>query len=203
VDLASNWSIWSGLSMMQESALMSRSVDIIVTGSEMGTSEDFERRHLLSEPYMLAVPKGRDLPVGSMQALAGSLPFIRFSARSLIGQQIELYLRRLKVDVPNRLEFDTSDAVAAMVGAGMGWAMMTPLCMLQAIPHIDNIELHPLPGPKSRRHLTMIYRTSELGPLPDKIYESAVAILRDTCFPQITARAPWIDPLLTIGEGPD
>ena len=54
------------------------------------------------------------------------LDLVRFSTRSFFGRRVEQHLRRVRVEPPRRLEFDTADAVMAMVGAGVGWAVATP-----------------------------------------------------------------------------
>ena len=46
-----------------------------------------------------------------------ALPLVRFSARSKTGIEVERHLRRLKVELPRRLEFDTPQGVAATVAA--------------------------------------------------------------------------------------
>ena len=57
---------------------------------------------------------------------------MRFNVESHIGATIERYLDERGVVPPNRLEIDTADSLVAMVAAGIGWALITPLCLLQA-----------------------------------------------------------------------
>ncbi|MBV9980051.1 LysR family transcriptional regulator, partial [Bradyrhizobium sp.] len=45
--------------------------------------------------------------------------------------QIERHLRRLRVNAVRTLEIDSSEALLAMVADGAGWAITTPLCLLQ------------------------------------------------------------------------
>lgn len=200
VDIAWGWSLWSGLSMMHEDALRSRAVDIIVTASEMGVSEDFERHKIMSEPFIIAVPRKANWSASSVVDLASAHPMIRFSSRSIIGQQIEQYIRRRRIDAPHRFEFDSSKDLIAMVAAGMGWALLTPLCMLQAMNYIEGVQLLPLSQPGLRRRLTMINRHNELGQAPQKLYESSISILRDDCMPKIFSHAPWVAEQITFGE---
>ena len=53
-----------------------------------------------------------------------------------------------------RLEIDTADSLVAMVAAGIGWALITPLCLLQAGAESDALVVAPLPGGGLARELT-------------------------------------------------
>lgn len=198
--LASHWSLWSGLGFSHEAELASRSVDIIFTGSEMGTGNEFERRHVMSEPYVIAVPKGYKDKVTTLGKLAERNRLIRFSDRSFMGQHVEQYLRRLRINTPYQIEFDTSESLMAMIALGMGWAMTTPLCLMQAQVHLENVDVLPLPGPKSRRHLTMINRPNELGDIPDQIFDSSLDILENKYLVRLRRHIPWIIDNIVIGE---
>ncbi len=126
-----------------------------------------------------------------LAALAGHLDLVRFSARSFFGRRVEQQLRRIRVEPTRRLEVDTAHAAMAMVGAGISWAITTPLCLLQRIAYAERIRCLPLPGPGFGRRLTLIARQQEFGDLPGRIAEAAAGVLRERCLPAISAQAAF------------
>jgi DNA-binding transcriptional LysR family regulator len=104
--------------------------------------------------------------VAELKKLASTVPLIRFSGRSQTGLEIERHLRRLGVDVPNSFEFDSPYAVAAMVAAGNGFAITTPVCFAEAQVPTKGLMTARLPGPQISRKLTMVARYRELGNIP-------------------------------------
>jgi len=196
---ALHWSVWSGLSPSHERALMERQVDIVVCGDTLEDTEQILRYDLLTEPFFLAVPAVYDGDVSSLAALAQRLDLVRYSSRSLIGKQVERHLRRVRVEAPRRLEFDGADAVHAMVAAGVGWALTTPLCFLQGRIYTPGVRFLPLPGPGFSRRLILAARRDELGDLPARVAATGQRILRRDALPLIIRELPWLAGRITVG----
>ncbi|AOB32906.1 LysR family transcriptional regulator [Bordetella sp. H567] len=77
---------------------------------------------LLTEPMVLAVPAS--LPdMGWREALAGQ-PFIRYDRASFGGRLVDVFLRRHRLTVHEAVELDEIDAIANLVRAGLGVALM-------------------------------------------------------------------------------
>ena len=200
--MASRWSVWSGLSASHREALLAREVDIIMTAdADALGGPELERHDILSEPHLLVLPARYTGPVDDLSELARVMDFIRFSARSHTGRQIEQHLRRLRLEPPHRLEFDTSDALLAMVAAGLGWTLATPLCVLQGAQHLPGLRCVAAPGPTLSRRITLAARRGELGEVPARIAAASVAIFRDICLPQIEAFAPGTTAQISLGRG--
>ncbi len=199
-DAAVQWSVRSGLSPEHEAALLAREVDIVVAGDVMQDSQGIERHELLREPFVLAVPVCYGGSVDTLETLSSNLDLVRYTKRSFFGRKIEGHLHRLRLEPPHRLEFDTADAVMAMVAAGVGWAITTPLCFLQALVYAERIRCLPLPGPGFGRQLTLFARTEELGELPERIAAAAAEVLSKDCLPAIAAHAPWMADNMVIGQ---
>lgn len=196
---AVHWSVWSGLSPEHERSLLDREVDLIVAGDVMEDLEGLVRHHVLTEPFFLAVPKSYRGPTDDLTELARRLDLVRYSARSTFGRKVERHLRRIKVVPPRRFEFDTADAVIAMVGAGVGWCVTTPLCFLQGLAHARSVRCLPLPGPGFSRRLDMIARQHELGELVAEIVEASTQVIEDHCLPVIAQYAPFAVEDLRLG----
>lgn len=198
--LAAQWSIYAGLSPAHNAALKAREADIVISPDAMEDEPNLQRHQIFSEPFVLIVPSTYTGDTKSLHAIAAVLDLIRFSARSLIGKQIERHLRRLRVDAPGQLEFDTSDALAAMVAGGIGWALTTPICLLQAKSHLSGLRCLPLPPPAFSRNVTVIARGGELGEIPERIAAMSIAAMRESCLPSIAAIAPWMAQAIELGE---
>lgn len=170
-EVAEQVSILSGLTASHASALLTRQLDLLIGADELEEIEGLDRWPLLSEPYLLLAPAHLPQPqrVTDLAELARQAPLVRFSARSRTGLEVERHLRRLRVELPRRLEFDTPYGVTASVTAGGGFAITTPLCLIEAALPLDGFTCWPLPGPGFARHLVLIARRHELGRLPPAI----------------------------------
>lgn len=168
-------SILSGLTAAHASELLTRRLDLFLGVDDLEELPGLERWELLREPYVLLI--GRNLgavrTVSELKKLASSVPLIRFSARSRTGVEIEKHLRRLGVHAPNAFEYDSPYAVAAMVAAGNGFAITTPLCIAEAKLPSKSLVTARLPGPQISRKLTMVARYRELGHIPRDLADVA------------------------------
>ena len=197
--------VWAGLSPPLTQALLDRQVDVIVASDTLDDVDMMHARRLMREPFLLAVPKriAAEAERLTLAALAERHMLVRYSARSAIGIQIDRHLRRLRVNAPRRLELDTSDTLFAMVAAGLGIAVTTPLCVLHGRPDLTAMRLMRLPGPGFSRQLTMIARRGEYETLVEKLAAAARSTLRDNCIPAIRRLIPWLRNEIVIDyDGP-
>ncbi len=168
VERAQSASVLSGLTSQHASALLTRRLDMFIGVDDMTETPGLERFELRREPYVLLLPAKGDgvRTLADIERLSLRLPFIRFSARSQTGLEIERHLRRVGLALPMGLEFDTPYAVGAVVAAGGGFAITTPLCVSEAALPSDAVKIVPLPGPEFSRTLTLVARHRELGAIP-------------------------------------
>jgi DNA-binding transcriptional LysR family regulator len=192
----------SGLAHDQVEGLLSRNLDLIVTSDPMEDMDGLDRYLILSEPFLLLLPREFPHRAGELDLrdLATRHSLIRFSARSQIGAQIERHLRRLGIKAPRLLEVDATDSLAAMVSAGLGWAIATPLCLLQVKSRIPKLKVTPFPGRGFVRHLYLIARSGEYGDLPQRVLQLSRDIVRRECLPEMLRLTPWIRERLVIGD---
>jgi DNA-binding transcriptional LysR family regulator len=172
------WSVHAGLHSQHNRALLSREADIVLTPDPLEDEPNVERHEILKELFFIALPKEFEGDAGSLAVLAESCDLVRFSARTMLGRQIERHLRRLRLEARGRVEFDNSDAVLAMVAGGLGWAILTPLCALLGRSFWPQVNFVPLPGPVLHRRLHVIARQGELGDIPKKIADAASLCMR-------------------------
>lgn len=198
-------SAWSGLAFSHTDALLRHAIDAAITCDAMEDLAEMERHGLFREPFILLVPKDRMgglEGLGLPEILAGHR-LIRHSARSAVGAQVERHLRRLGLDPAQVLEFDTSDALLGMVGSGVGVAITTPLCLLQAAAGAAAAHAMPLPGPGFTREVLLVSRPGELGALAGRLADLARGLFASHALPGIHALAPWLsrNPELRVLNG--
>lgn len=164
-------SLQSGLTASHANALVTRQLDLFLGAEEVEDIEGLERHLLLEETYVLLCPPGVAPPadLDGLARLGAALPLVRFSARSRSGLEVERHLNRLRLAFPRVQEFDTPHGVSAAVGAGLGWAITTQLCIAEAALPRSRARQHPLPGPALKRRLVLVARRRELGPLPERM----------------------------------
>jgi DNA-binding transcriptional LysR family regulator len=193
-------SIFSGLTASHAGALVTRNLDVMIGVDDLGEVGGLERLPIVSEAYVLATPRGarRVATVGDLAALASELKFVRFSARSSTGLEIDRHLRRLGLELPRGVEFDTPFGVTAMVAAGGCFAITTPLCLMEATHDLSGLAFAPTPGPQLRRQLTLVANRHQHGRLPLETAELCRRRLREAVLPEIEALAPALMPSIDV-----
>lgn len=199
---ATHLSFRSGLAHDQAEGLLSRNLDFIITSDPLDDVDGLERHVILTEPFLLLMPQNLDATPESpdLKFLAAAHPLIRFSARSQIGAQIERHLRRLGVRAARLLEVDATDTLVAMVSAGLGWAIATPFCLLQARGNMRGVKTLPFPAAGFNRQLHLIARAGEHGELPQRIVDLSCEIVRRECMQEIRRLAPWLRHEIIVGQ---
>ena len=191
--------IWSGLAPSLGAALTAREVDAIVTSDPLDHLDGLDRFPLWQEPFVVLLPRrGRPYPTGSLSELAVALPLVRYSARSHTGATVERHLRRIGLAPEKRIEVDGSDTLVAMVAAGIGWAVATPLCLLQGAAHALEVEAVAMPRPGLGRTVSLMWRQDRPCALAAHTAIVARRVLREHCLPRLHGLAPHLTPLVAI-----
>lgn len=169
--------LWSGLSPTLDAQIEGRQLDIVVSTS-VKSLPGLSRVQLFAEPYVVVLPATFEISrFGSLLDLSRHLPFIRYSARSLIGQQIDEYLQKSGDAMERSCEFDATDPLLSLVASGTGFALTTPLCIWQSRQFSQGIKMLPLSSfsrqgrayPPMNRAFYLAYRQGELGTLPIEV----------------------------------
>ncbi|MCB6182885.1 LysR family transcriptional regulator [Leeia sp. TBRC 13508] len=196
-----HWSLTTGQSHSHADALLSRKVDIIISDDAIANHPELYRRQLIREPFVLVLPKGTNsAPPHTLQQLSTSLDFIRYSQGTVIGRNIEQQLQAWGINPPHRLQLDNSFAILSMVKAGVGWAITTPLCLLQAGLLSGEVECLPIKEGNFYRELTLVAQAKELGSLPEQLASDTVNILKNRYLPILQNSAPWLASGIQLGN---
>lgn len=170
----------SGLSPSLNEQFANRQLDLLVTTSELLGLALVQRLPILTERYCVALPASLPAPrLGTLREMSQTLQLLRYSARSVMGAHIESFLQSTDPGLPRQLDFDATDPLLALVSAGLGFAITTPLCIWQSRHFIDELRIVPLtaftrggkPYPALARTCYLTYREGELGALPHETHE--------------------------------
>ncbi|HVY99118.1 MAG TPA: LysR family transcriptional regulator [Dongiaceae bacterium] len=201
LEFADRVSFVSGLTSSHVDDISARRLDIFLGVDEFEALEGLETWPLLDEPYIIVTPRGTPAParLQDLIELSETLNFVRYHHRRKVGLAIERHLRRIGLDLPRSLEFDTPYGVSTAVAAGQGWAISTPLCVYESGALAEQVECHPFPGAGFQRRLALITRSRELARVPKEVTEIVTERLRGEFIPAVTGNAPWLKRMLVVG----
>ncbi|MFT4099492.1 MAG: LysR family transcriptional regulator [Burkholderiaceae bacterium] len=194
--------LWSGLTPGLNGQLLSRELDLAVC-TEAPDDERIASATLFTEAWAAVFPAGIEPPTVDghldLARLAAdapmTLPLIRYSRRSVIGRQIDRFLRHVGLEPPRRFEFDATDPMLSLVAAGHGWALSTPLCLWQSRAWLPEVRVLPVPPRRlGLRDLLVLHRRDEGRALVDEIVASTHAALRGQILPMLRRAMPDLPP---------
>jgi DNA-binding transcriptional LysR family regulator len=172
--------------------LSNRALDIVVAAdAALDAPEGWREVHpLLAEPFLAVVPKGGDI---------AALPLIQYTTRHLMGRQIAAHLARQNLRVGTRFELDSYTPILAMVAAGAGWTILTPLALHHAARFRDAVEVRPLPFDPFGRTLSLHARAGVLRDMPGEVAARLRRLLAAQVVQPAQAAWPWLgDALRTL-----
>jgi len=177
--------------------LQARALDVVVA-SDIGSGADWMEVHpLFEEPFVIAAPKGVLAP-GDMLRQLRRLPMVQYTTRHHMGQMIASHLVRQNLTLTHRFELDSYHAVMAMVAAGAGWTILTPLGWSHAARFRDAVELHPLPLEPLSRRISLVARRDVLGTMPADMAARLRSLLAEMIVVPATRKLPWLEGQLRI-----
>lgn len=201
--------LWSGITPTLDGLIEGRQLDLAVTTS-VSALPGVSRAQLFTEKYYAVLPATFEVDkLGSFLDLSRHLQFIRYSARSLIGQQVDEYLQRSGDALERTCEFDATDPLLSLVASGMGFALTTPLCLWQSRHFVPDIRVVPLSSfsrqgrayPDMTRTFYLAYREGELGTLPAEVRDLVRIAVRRHISGEIGAQLGLEKDVLWTPEG--
>ena len=187
--------MWSGLTPSLTEQMLSRELDMVICTETSVQDPRIAQRLLFSESWVAVYPKDHPVPplstLKNLAASAGHLPLIRYSQRSVTGQQIDRYLRHVGVQAPRCYEFDATDPLLSLVASGLGWALSTPLCLWQSRHYLDAVRVVPLPPARlGQRQFFLLSREGEWSGLDDEVARVTRDVIRRDTAPSIRKSLP-------------
>lgn len=136
--------------------LRHRELDLGIVTSPQNVAENLIDWPLLRDPFVVVLPIAADSALPDVVAGKTKLPFLQFAGDLLIAGQIEAQLRRLGVHLPNKFECGNNQTLMAMVAAGAGWTITTPLLFARARRFQPQLRMLPFPGKGFARTLSLM-----------------------------------------------
>ncbi len=186
---ATRFLLETGASHRLYDQLDARALDLIVA-ADMGPPADWmEAYPLIEEPFVAVAPKGAG---EGLEALR-DIPLILYTKRHHMGRQLAEHLARQELRLAHRFELDSYHAILAMVAAGAGWTILTPLGIARALRFIDAVEIRPLPIAPLYRRITLSARRGVLGDIPASVAARMKAMLDELVVAPGIARCPFLE----------
>ena len=136
--------------------LRDRELDIGIATTPPDRLRDLQDRPLLRDPFVIVLPAGVEPPLAEVMKEGFRLPFLQFSSDLMIARQIEAQLRRVGLSLPHKFECGSNQTLMAMVAAGTGWTITTPLLFSRAKRFQPKLRMQPFPGKRFSRTLSLI-----------------------------------------------
>jgi DNA-binding transcriptional LysR family regulator len=172
--------------------LTARTLDIVIAAAPQDAVQGATEHPLLRDPYVLAVPRGFNLPDGGEMEALRALPFLRYDRAQFMGRQIEAHLARHRVTLPERIEIDSNQSIMALVAAGMGFSITTPLALLRARAFLNQVALHPLPLTSMTRTISLFAPADGTIPVATDIARMLRGIMQTRLIGPAREVAPWL-----------
>ncbi len=179
----------TGASHRLVSQLEARALDIVIAadlGSEMADSAWREVHPLMTEPFVAILPKGK-----TADDLAG-LPLIQYTARHHMGRLVAAHLAQQNLRLAHRFELDSYSAILAMVAAGAGWTILTPLAIGAADRFRGATDVIPLPFAPLSRTILLSARAGVLRDMPAQVAGRLKAQIAARVIVPALAEWPWL-----------
>lgn len=170
--------------------LQSREADIGVTALLPDDPQAFRAIPILRESFVLVTARGAVRPGEDRRAALLRLPYVQYSETIPIGQKIARHLKRVRLNVPRRYAFEATRSVLAMVVETGGWAITTPLNLMDAERFLPDVVVTHLPFAAETRRIHLVARNDELATLPEELASHCRDLVRDRLLPRFAALVP-------------
>lgn len=176
--------------------LQSDETDIGIASFDEVLAGPLMQRPLLRDPFVIAAP--RDCTHSAQDYLSNNtdLPFLRYSKRQIIGRRIEAQLRRLRLDIPRRIELESTAAALSLVAKGQAWTITTALNCASLLQFMGELRVMPMPDGAFARQLSVFGREDLPAGLLDLVETHLRALIDDHVIkPMITVEPKLKDQL--------
>lgn len=190
----------SGWSNRVTDLLESREANLAVSTVLPGDTKSYRIQGILTEPFILVAAKGVIRPGEDLREQIVKLPFVQYSETIPIGQFIAQHLKRVRFSPPRHYAFEASRSVLQMVVQTGGWALTSPLNLLDAERFVKKVDIFSMPFPQSSRTVYLISREGELGSIPDMLAKRSRDLVRASEIKRFRDIAPHIADQMIVLE---
>lgn len=178
--------------------LRAQEIDIGVSTRPLFDATDLVEYPLLRDPFVLAAPAEQDCAAEDYLAGTAPLPLLRYSQDQLIGSQIEAQLKRLRISLPNRFEFESNQSIMNMVAEGDGWAITTPTNYVRAQRFHREVRLMPFAGKGFARYLSVFTTELHAPAAAETVASTLRHLVQVRAVTPAVERMPWLSELFYL-----
>lgn len=190
---ACSFSFSTNSSHMLIEMLRNRELDLAVTTAPTEHLRDLREIPLIKDPFIIAAPAHLKMTPDDLLRAETGLPFLRFSENLVIGRQIEAQLRRLGHVPAFEFECDNNQTLMAMIGAGAGWAITTPMLYARAQRFHAKATIHPFPSRRFARNLSIVVTPDCTRSVLSLIDTKLRDLIRTNAIMPVCQAAPWLE----------
>lgn len=172
--------------------LRDRQLDLGITTTPSESVRDLQDRPLLRDPFVIVLPLVDERSLAEIVEGQTKLPFLRFSSDLMIAQQIESQLRRIGVSAPQRFECSSHQTLMAMVAAGAGWTITTPLHFSRAKRFHSKLRMHRFPEKAFSRTLAIVTTPDCSRSLVDLVDSKLRNLIHEHAIAPLHRSNPWL-----------
>lgn len=180
--------------------LRHRELDIGILTTPLKSAKDLIDWPLLRDPFVAVLPVAAQASLPDIIAGKAKLPFLQFSSDLIIAAQIEAQLSRLGVQLPNKFECGNNQTLMAMVAAGAGWTITTPLLFSRARRFQPKLRMLPFPGKNFARTLSLITSPDCARSVIDLVSHKVRSELTRQVIAETHHTIPWLKDQLMLIE---
>ncbi|MEM7731565.1 MAG: LysR family transcriptional regulator [Pseudomonadota bacterium] len=179
-------------------------IDIGIAARPQFIAEDIVETPLLREPFVLVMPSdARDAPERYLSETP-PLPLLRYSSNQMIATQIEQHLRRLRLQIPSRFEFESNQSLMSMVADGDGWTLSTPLNFMRARRFHRQLQLAAFPGKSFARYLSIFTTDATPSQVIGPVSSTMRHLIDERAIRPAVERMPWLaETFQLLPDSPD
>lgn len=172
--------------------LRNRQLDIGITTAPGERTGDLLDWPLLRDPFVVLLPRGTEQSLSQVVDGDTKLPFLRFTGNLMIARQIESQLRRIGISSAHRFECSNNQTLMAMVAAGAGWTITTPLLYAHAKQFHARVRMHRFPGKSFARTLAVLATPDCARSVVELVDARMRRLIRDHALAPLHASEPWL-----------
>lgn len=186
----------TGTSQTLISALQHREIDFAFVSDLFSEMQGltrlkvFEERSVLLMPAKFAAGHSKKWTWDEIQ-LCG-LPYLQYFRDGGAGRLNDTYLSLLHLDIPARIEVDSTSTMLSLVANGIGWTITRALAIFQNPEKAKDVIVLPLPAPELSRPLYLVARPDESQRLISRVGEVSREIFNNEITPELKKIAPWL-----------
>lgn len=172
--------------------LRDRQLDLGIISTPAERHRDLKDTPLLRDPFVVVVPKGNEYGLERVIEGKSGLPFLRFTSNQIIARQIETQLRRMGLPLPHRFECASNQTLMAMVAAGAGWTITTPLLFSRAKRFQSKLRMVAFPGKSFSRTLAIVSTPDCSRSVLDLVDNRTRMLITEHAIKPLHQTAPWL-----------